>query len=138
MNRGLMGTVANSALAVGGHVTGVYPNIGELEEYRHKGLSELVIVDEMQARKNIMFTRADAFIVLPGGYGTLDEAFEVLTLNKIKVFNKRVYFLNTKGYWNPMRDMLEGFIQANTMDPHHRDFYELVDEPADLLARLGE
>lgn len=138
MDRGLMGTVANAALAAGGHVIGVYPNIGELEAYRHKGLSELVIVDEMQARKAVMFTRADAFVILPGGYGTLDEAFEVLTLNKIGVFKKRVYFLNTDGYWDPMNAMLEGFIRARTMDPHHRDFYELLPDAESLLARLAQ
>ena len=138
MNRGLMGTVANSALEAGGHVTGVYPNIGELEQYRHDGLSELVIVDEMQARKREMFDRADAFIVLPGGYGTLDEAFEVLTLNKIGVFRKTVYFLNTCGYWEPMARMLEGVIDARTMDPHHREFYRFADNAAELLALLAE
>ncbi len=138
MNRGLMGTVANSALEAGGHVIGVYPNIGELEQYRHNGLSELVVVDEMQARKAVMFTKADAFIVLPGGYGTLDEAFEVLTLNKIGVFSKLVYFLNIDGFWEPMRQMLEGFIEARTMDPHHRDFYRFASTPEELLALLAQ
>ena len=137
MNRGLMGTVANSALEAGGHVIGVYPNIGELEQYRHNGLSELVVVDEMQARKRVMFDKADAFVVLPGGYGTLDEAFEVLTLNKIGVFSKLIYFLNADGFWEPMRQMLEGFIKARTMDPHHRDFYRFADTVDELLALLA-
>ena len=136
-NRGLMGAVADGALETGGHVVGVFPNVGELKPYKHEGLSEMVLVDEMQARKRVMFERADAFVILPGGYGTLDEAFEVLTLNKVGILKKKVYFLNHNGFWNAMNTMLEGFIAARTMNPEHRDFYKLVDTLPELLAALA-
>lgn len=135
--RGLMGAVADGVLDHGGRVVGVVPNVPKLLPFRHNRLTEMVEVEEMRERKRIMYERTDAFVVLPGGYGTLDEVFEVLTLRKLDLHEKTVYFMNHKGFWQPMADMLEHFIAEKTMNPHHRTFYKLADNVPDLMGLLA-
>ena len=137
-SNGLMGTVADAVLEKGGHVVGVIPNVERLAEVAHPGVTRMIRVEEMWERKRYMYQETDAFVVLPGGYGTLDEVFEVLTLRKVGIHNKPVYFMNHKGYWNPMHDMLEKFITARTMNPEHRAFYQFVDDVPQLMQLLAQ
>jgi len=106
-NVGLMGIIANAVLEAGGDVTGVIP--GQLVEWEvaHQGVTELIVVDSMHQRKQRMFELSDGFVALPGGFGTLDEMFEMLTWRQLGLSRKPCAFLDVDGFWQPLMDMLE-------------------------------
>ena len=113
--KGLMGTVADAVLAQGGKVMGVIPKLLIEWEHQHEGLTELAIVPDMHTRKRMMYEMCDAAIVLPGGFGTLDELFEMITWNQLKIHDKKIYLLNSAGYYNHLINHLklmqkEGFL----------------------------
>lgn len=113
--KGLMGTVADAVLAQGGKVMGVIPKILIEWEHQHEGLTELAIVPDMHTRKRMMYEMCDAAVVLPGGFGTLDELFEMVTWNQLKIHDKKIYILNSAGYYNHLINHLklmqkEGFL----------------------------
>ncbi len=113
--KGLMGTVADAVLAQGGKVMGVIPKILIEWEHQHEGITELAIVPDMHTRKRMMYEMCDAAIVLPGGFGTLDELFEMVTWNQLKIHDKKIYILNSAGYYNHLINHLklmqkEGFL----------------------------
>ena len=97
---GLMGLIADTALAEGVDVMGIIPELLLEWEHHHKGLTQLAIVPDMHTRKKMMYERCDAAIILPGGFGTLDECFEMLTWNQLKIHNKKIYVLNSGGFYN--------------------------------------
>jgi len=99
-NMGIMSAVANAVLSKGGKVTGVIPKVLIEWEHKHEGLTELVISENMHTRKKMMYELSDAAVILPGGYGTLDELFEMLTWNQLNIHNKKIYLLNSEGYYN--------------------------------------
>lgn len=101
-NKGLMGAVANAAIASKGNVIGIMPELLRDWEHDHKGLSEMVIVDSMHTRKRMLYERCDAAIILPGGYGTLDEVYEILTWNQLNIHQKQIFILNTDGFYDHM------------------------------------
>ena len=112
---GLMGLIADAILAEGGSAMGIIPQVLVEWEHQHKGLTELAIVPDMHTRKKMMYDRCDAAIVLPGGFGTLDELFEMLTWNQLKIHNKKIYILNSAGFYNHLLGHLrqlekEGFL----------------------------
>lgn len=114
---GLMGAVADAALAAGGEVIGVLPRALMTRELAHPGLSALHVVDSMHARKALMAELADGFIALPGGFGTLDELFEILTWAQLGIHHKPVVLLNWRGFYSPLLAFLarahgEGFVAA--------------------------
>ncbi len=114
-NVGLMGTIANSVLEGGGHVVGVIPEVLVQWEVGHKSLTELQVVADMHVRKKMMYELCHAAIILPGGIGTLDELFEMLTWNSLKIHDKKIILLNTAGYYNHLIKHLdimesEGFL----------------------------
>lgn len=120
-NVGLMGEVANAALAAGGEVIGVIPQALVNREAAHRGLTRLEVVDTMAQRKSRMEELADAFIVLPGGAGTLEETFEVLTMQQLGAITGPLALLNPRGFWSPLVDMLqqmsdEGFLRRKFLD----------------------
>ena len=98
-NIGLMGALANGALQNDGQIIGVIPKVLVDWEHQHEGLAELVVVPDMHTRKKMMYDLCDAAIVLPGGFGTLDELFEMLTWNQLKIHNKKIYLLNSAGFY---------------------------------------
>jgi uncharacterized protein (TIGR00730 family) len=113
--KGLMGTVADAVLAQGGKVMGVIPKLLIEWEHQHEGLTELAIVPDMHTRKRMMYEMCDAAIVLPGGFGTLDELFEMITWNQLKIHDKKIYILNSAGFYNYLINHLkqmqkEGFL----------------------------
>ncbi len=116
-NVGLMGVVADACLAAGGKVVGVIPQSMVERELAHRGLTELHIVGSMHERKALMADRADAFLALPGGFGTFDELFEILTWRQIRIHQKPVGLLNVEGYFDPLLSLAdhaveEGFLRA--------------------------
>lgn len=118
---GLMGIVADSALKAGGSVIGIIPEHIRAKEVQHEGLTELHVVPDMHTRKRMMADLSDAFIILPGGFGTLDEAFEILTWKKLNLHNDPIILFNQDGYWDDMislikKTVLEGFSQPPDID----------------------
>ncbi len=99
-NTGLMGAIANAVLEHDGKVIGIIPEILKQRERQHEKITELRIVLDMHARKKIMYDLCDAAIILPGGHGTLDEMFEMVTWNALSIHNKKIILLNTAGYYN--------------------------------------
>jgi uncharacterized protein (TIGR00730 family) len=99
-NKGLMGVIANAVMNCGGKVTGIIPEILIGWEHQHTGITDLQIVADMHARKKIMYDLCNIAVILPGGYGTLDEAFEMLTWNTLKIHNKKIILLNSAGFYN--------------------------------------
>lgn len=134
---GLMGAVANGALAGGGKVVGVFPrSLGRIE-VEHKGLTKMHFVDSMHERKQIMYDHADVFVVLPGGFGTLDEMFEVITWHQIKIHEKKVIIFNHNGYWDHLITLMEHMVNDRFAKPETRSFYTVVNTKAELYAMLG-
>ncbi len=133
---GLMGAAADSAMEKGGNVRGVIPQVLIDWEHQHQNISELVVVDDMHIRKRKMYELCDAAIILPGGFGTLDELFEMLTWNQLSIHDKKIFILNSAGFYDHLLAHLqkissEGFLYEN-LDRQ----YIVLDRPADLLLHL--
>ena len=135
---GMMGALAEGALAAGGEVIGVVPNGLESPQLIYTtGLSKLEIVPDIQIRKARMNELGDAFIALPGGYGTLDEMFEVLTWSQIGRHRKPNAFLNTAGYYDPLFAWVKRAYQDHFIYEEHLDLYVADADPARLLEKLA-
>ncbi len=120
-NKGLMGDVANAVMANGGHVVGVIPEVLVGWEHAHQGISELKVVADMHVRKKMMYELCDMAVILPGGNGTLDELFEMLTWNTLNIHDKKIILLNTAGYYDHLiahvkQMAAEGFLYENWAD----------------------
>ena len=133
---GLMGTLADAALAAGGEVIGVIPQSLVDMEVAHAGLSELRIVTSMHERKAVMADVADAFIALPGGFGTLDELAEVLTWSQLGLHTKPTGLLDVDGYFAPLLEFLDGALRSRFLQPAHRSMLLVETDPQRLLAAL--
>jgi len=132
---GLMGTVADAVLAGGGTAIGVIPRHLQDRELAHLGLSELVIVDTMHQRKQAMAERSDAFAVLPGGIGTLDETVEILSWRQLGLHDKPVYIVDIAGYWSPLATLFDHVVGAQFAAPIVPRLARFV---PDIAALLGE
>mgnify|MGYP006190601441 CR=1 FL=1 len=119
-NVGLMGTVANAVLAGGGEVTGVIPQQLADWEVAHRGLTELEIVGSMHERKSRMFDLSDAFVALPGGFGTMEEIFEMLTWRQLGIGNKPCAFLDVDGFYAPLIGMIDRMVEERFLHPEQR------------------
>ncbi len=106
-NRGLMGITANAVLEAGGTVTGVIPGLLNEREHQHDMLTQLYVVDDMHKRKKMMYELCDAAIILPGGYGTMDELFEMITWNQLSIHDKKIILLNSDGYYDSLLEHFE-------------------------------
>jgi uncharacterized protein (TIGR00730 family) len=130
---GLMGTVADSALQTGGEVWGVIPKIFATPRFTHQGLTRLEVSKDLHHQKARMIAISDGFIALPGGFGTLDELFEVLTWAQIGLHRKPIGLLNTGGYYNPFLNMVDQAASQGFIYLQHRQLFTYRDEPAPLL-----
>lgn len=138
-NVGLMGLLADAALAHGARVVGVIPHSLEQKELAHRSLHELIVVDGMHQRKAIMAARAHAFVALPGGYGTLEELFEAVAWTQLDFHRKPVALLNTRGYFDHLLAFLDHAVGEDFLRPHHRPLIRVereVDALLDDLMRL--
>jgi len=133
---GLMGVLADAVLAAGGEVLGVITRALEAKEVVHRRLTELVVTATMHERKAAMADAADAFIMLPGGYGTFDEFFEVLTWTQLGIHDKPCGVLDVAGFFAPLRDLLDAATAAGFVLPVHRNLVITESDPAALLDRL--
>lgn len=133
---GLMGAVADSALAHGARVVGIIPESLMQRELGHTGLDELHVVQTMHERKRLMAERSDAFLALPGGLGTLEELFEVWTWRQLGYHDKPIGLLNSGGYYDKLLDFVEHMAEAAFVTPAQRALLAVDAEPAPLLRRL--
>jgi uncharacterized protein (TIGR00730 family) len=134
---GLMGVVADAALAAGAPVTGIIPRALDGREVSHRGLTELVVVDTMHERKALMAARADAFVALPGGIGTMEELIEAFTWTQLAIHEKPVGVLDVAGYWGPLGAMLDRAVEARFLSRERRASLVAGDDPAALLDALA-
>lgn len=134
---GLMGEVARAAQKAGAATFGVIPMHLMQAEVGKRDLGALVVTETMHERKKVMFANSDAIVVLPGGAGSLDEFFEVLTWRQLGLHQKPIFVLNTDGYWAPLLDLIEHIIAQGFAEASVRDFYQFVNTVAELEAALG-
>lgn len=133
---GLMGITADAGLAHSASVTGIIPEHLQTREIRHDGLTETIVVDSMHTRKRLMAEKSDAFIVMPGGLGTMDECFEILTWRQLTLHDKPVIIANINGYWDPLLDLIEHMIQKGFVKPVHRQTYTVANSIDEIFTIL--
>ncbi|HKH67114.1 MAG TPA: TIGR00730 family Rossman fold protein, partial [Reyranella sp.] len=130
---GLMGLVANAALKAGGKVVGVIPRFLLQREAGHPALSETVVVETMHERKLTMFERSDAFVVLPGGIGTLEELFEVLSWRTLGLHTKPIIIVDQGGYWSSLAALLRAVVEGGFAERRHLDHVAFVSDLKEIL-----
>lgn len=134
---GLMGITADAVLDNGGEVIGIIPSFMEAWEVQHKGLTECIVVESMHARKQLMADKSDAVIALPGGWGTLDELFEILTWRQIGLHAMPIGLLNINGFYNPLLAMLEKMVEEGFVKEANYKMLIVDDNIESLLEKLN-
>lgn len=136
-NKGLMAAIANAMLEHGGSVMGVIPKILTEWEHQHTGLTELIVVPDMHTRKKMMYEMCDAAIMLPGGFGTLDEVFEMLTWNQLKIHDKKIYVLNTEGFYSHLRLHLQHMQKEGFLYEALEERLIFCDTPVEIFNKIS-
>jgi len=135
---GLMGLLADAVLSAGGKVIGIIPRRLREAEVAHLGVTELIVVDNMHDRKRQMAEKADAFAILPGGIGTLDEMFEILSWKQLALHDKPILLVDVGGYWAPLRTLLDHIVVQGFARPETRRLLHVVPSVSALMAALSE
>jgi uncharacterized protein (TIGR00730 family) len=135
---GLMGVVADSSLQHGGTVRGIIPKILVNKEHQHDGLSELLVVEDMHQRKRKLYELCDAAIILPGGFGTLDEMFEIITWNQLTIHDKKIFILNSGGFYNHLLDHLQTMKDDGFLYNNLDDCIIMINEPQDIIKHFDQ
>ncbi len=130
---GIMGAIADSVLQYNGEVTGFIPKILLEWEVQHRHITELIICDDMHERKRKIYSVSDAAVILPGGFGTLDELFEIITWNQLTIHDKHIYILNSGGFYNHLLAHIEMMKQENFLYAEAEKRITVIDNPAALL-----
>ncbi|HEX4068202.1 MAG TPA: TIGR00730 family Rossman fold protein [Acidobacteriaceae bacterium] len=131
---GAMGAVADAALAAGGPVVGVIPDVIKEREIEHRGLTELHVVRTMHERKAMLASRADAFVALPGGYGTMDEFIEILTWAQLKIHAKPCVLVNVNGFYDRLLRFLDHAVAEGFIQPENRPLVQVGCDPEEAIA----
>jgi hypothetical protein len=134
---GLMGLVADAALAEGGRVTGIIPAHLHDREVGHTGLTELIVVDNMHNRKRRMFELADAFAVLPGGLGTLDETLEIITWKQLGLHDKPIVLVDVADYWAPLLELFQHCVEAGFASRRALQLFRVARRVEDVLPQIA-
>lgn len=134
---GSMGALADGALARGGRVVGVLPRFMVDLEWGHRGLSELLLVDDMRQRKQLMLERSQGVVALPGGCGTLDELFDTMTLKRLGLYVHPIVIVNTRGFFDPLVELLSRAVSERFMDERHHAMWQVVSEPEQVPAAIA-
>lgn len=135
-SKGLMGVIADAVMSNGGKVVGIIPELLVKWEAQHLGLTELKVVADMHVRKKMMYDRCDAAVVLPGGYGTLDELFEMLTWNTLQIHSKKIYILNTGGFYDHLLAHIRSLAAEEFLYEDWQERIQVVDDPAAIFSRV--
>ena len=133
---GMMGIIADAVMDSGGEVIGVIPEHLHDIEVGHEGLTELHIVDSMHTRKNKMFELSDAFVVMPGGLGTMDETFEIITWRQLGLHDKPVILVNNNQYWEPFRALVKHIIDSGYARENCMDLFTIVDSIDEVIPAI--
>ena len=131
---GIMGTIADSVLKYGGQVTGIIPKLLLEWEVQHRGLTELIICDDMHIRKKTIYSLCDAALILPGGFGTLDELFEIVTWNQLSIHDIPVFILNTDGFYDNLISHIQKLREEGFLYEKEGQSIIVVNNPAELVA----
>ena len=134
---GLMGTLADSSLENGGYVKGVIPGFMKEVEWDHKGVQEMIETEDMAERKKILIEGTDAIIALPGGVGTFEELFEVLSAKRLGLISQQIIIYNFDGFYNPIIETLNRCIDENFMGKQHRDIWSEVTQVDQLIPAIN-
>ena len=132
-SRGLMGQVANGALAHNGTVIGIMPRFMQELEWEHRRLTELKVVENMRERKHLMLTGSDAVVALPGGCGTLEELFEAITLKRLAIYLNPIVLVNTRGFFDSCVALLHRCVEERFMNARHLEMWRMVSQPEEVL-----
>lgn len=130
---GIMGTIADSAMEHGGKVTGIIPKLLLEWEVQHQHITELIVSDDMHIRKKTLYNLCDAAIILPGGFGTLDELFEIVTWNQLSIHDKPVFILNTDGFYNHLILHIQKMREEEFLYEQAEKRVIIIDDPVELL-----
>lgn len=130
---GIMGAVANATMANGGWVTGVFPESLRNIENEHQNLSEIVIVDTMHTRKELMYKKSDMFVILPGGFGTMDEMFEILTWKQLLLHDKPIVIFNHEHYWDHLIALMNNIIEKGFAKRETLGLFDVVTSLDELV-----
>jgi hypothetical protein len=136
-HKGLMGILADSVLEHEGHIMGIIPQLLIESELQHKGLTEMAVVPDMHTRKKMMYERCDAVIVLPGGFGTLDELFEILTWNQLKIHDKKIYILNSEGFYNHLQRHISLMHKEGFLIDEYSERVFFCNSPVELFNKIS-
>jgi len=135
-NRGLMGTVANAVLEKAGIVTGIIPELLNQWEQQHDKITEIIVVENMHIRKRMLYEKADAAIILPGGFGTMDELFEMLTWNQLSIHDKAIYLLNSGGFYNALLQHIKNMEEQGFLYGSLEASITVADKPEQIIQHL--
>ncbi len=133
---GVMGILADATLAAGGEVVGVIPRFLDEYEVGHNGVTRLEITASMHERKQLMAELSDGFVVLPGGLGTLDETFEIVTWKQLHLHDKPIVLVDVADYWRPLRELISHLIATGYARPENESLFTVVDDVAQILPAL--
>lgn len=134
---GLMGMAADAALASGASVLGVIPKFLQDYEVGHEGLNELIVTDNMHDRKRIMYERSDAFVILPGGLGTMDETFEVVTWTQLGLSKKPVVIANINGFWDPLLALVDNLVATGFAREENRSIIQVANSVEEVFPMVA-
>jgi len=133
---GLMGCMADNMLKNNGKAIGILPRFMQKVEWGHKGLTQLTLVKDMHERKKLLIQDVDAVVALPGGCGTLEELMEVITLKRLGKFTKPIIILNTDGFYDHLKLLLEKMIQERFMRTEHGEIWQFVNQPEEIIPAI--
>lgn len=133
---GMMGLVADAVLEGGGEVVGIIPEFLDQVEVGHSGVTNLIVTANMHERKEKMAEMSDAFLILPGGLGTLDETFEILTWKQLQLHDKPFIIADIDGYWKPLVSLIDDMIEENYARPENRELFTVIENIEDVLPAL--
>jgi uncharacterized protein (TIGR00730 family) len=137
-SKGLMGAVADAVMDNGGKVIGVIPEVLVQWEAQHHGITELHVVSDMHSRKKMMYELCDAAIILPGGYGTLDELFELLTWNTLQIHSKKIILLNSAGYYEHLFNHIRQMTKEEFLYEDWEERITIVNEPSAIFSKVSD
>jgi uncharacterized protein (TIGR00730 family) len=130
---GIMGTIADSVMVHGGRVTGIIPKVLVEWEVQHQSITELIVCDDMHIRKRTIYSLCDAALILPGGFGTLDELFEIVTWNQLSIHDKHIYLLNSGGFYDHIIAHIKKMKEEGFLYEQALKRISFIEEPADML-----
>lgn len=133
---GIMGIIADTVMQHGGSVTGIIPKILLEWEVQHRGITELIIADDMHSRKKTLYSLCDAALILPGGFGTLDELFEIVTWNQLTIHDKEIFILNSGGFYTHLIRHIELMKEENFLYEAAIKRISVIEDPAELVAHF--